>query len=64
MIENMLLNAIKTEQQEYALEALLRPQARDTFEYGYRAGVVAGLGAAENILLNIIKDQKEGNNDI
>jgi hypothetical protein len=63
-IETMLLNAIKAAQQNYALEALMRPQARDTFEYGYRAGVIAGLGVAENILLNLIKEQKEGNNDI
>ena len=63
-LETMLLNRLKAEQQGYALEALRRPQTRDTFEYGYRSGVVAGLAAAENILINLIKEAEHGNNDL
>lgn len=58
-IETKILNLIKAEQREYAFEALLRPQAKDTFEYGYRSGVVAGLVAAENMLINLIKEERD-----
>lgn len=58
-IETKLLNLIRAEQRKYALEALLRPQAKDAFEYGYRSGYVAGLVAAENILINLIKEEKD-----
>jgi hypothetical protein len=59
-----LLNRLKAEQQRYALEALSRPTAKDAFEYGYRAGTVAGIEASIDILLNLINDEKHGNNDI
>ncbi len=60
----MLLNRLKAEQQQYALEAMSRPIARDAFEYGYRSGVVAGLAAAEEILINLINEQKYGSDDL
>ena len=39
IIHDKLLNRLKAEQQEFAVDALRRPQTRDTFEYGYRVGV-------------------------
>jgi len=63
-IETHLLNTLKAKQQTYALEALKRPQARDSFEYGFRAGTIAGLEAAIEVLLTLIDEQKNGNNDI
>lgn len=59
-----LLNRLKASQQTFALDALKRPQDRDTFEYGYRVGVVAGYDAAINVLLNILDEEKHGNNDL
>ncbi len=59
-----LLNIIKANQAEFALEALKRPQKRDTFEYGYRVGMVAGHEAAIDILLNLIDEDRNGNDDL
>jgi hypothetical protein len=63
-IETPLLNRIKAEQAAFALESLRRPQNRDTFEYGYRVGVVAGYEAALNVLLTLLDEEKNGNNDL
>ena len=59
-----LLNLIKANQAEFALEALKRPQKRDTFENGYRVGMVAGHEAAIDILLNLIDEDRNGNDDL
>jgi hypothetical protein len=63
-IESKLLNLLKANQAEFALEALKRPQDRDTFEYGYRVGVVAGYEAAMDVLLNLLDEDKNGNFDL
>ena len=63
-IESKLLNLLKANQAEFALEALKRPQDRDTFEYGYRVGMVAGYEAAIDVLLNLIDEDENGNNDL
>lgn len=59
-----LLYRLKAEQQAFALEALKRPQTRDTFEYGYRVGMVAGYEAAINVLLNLLKEEKDNDPDL
>ncbi len=63
-IEQQLLNRLKAEQQTFALTALQRPQTRDTFEYGYRVGMVAGYEAAINVLLNLLDQEKNLDNDL
>jgi hypothetical protein len=63
-IESQLLNRLKTEQQSFAVDALRRPQTRDTFEYGYRVGMVAGYEAAINVLLNLLDQEKNLDNDL
>lgn len=63
-VEAKLLNRLKAEQQQFALDALRRPQDRDTFEYGYRVGMVAGYEAAINVLLKIVDEEKNGDNDL
>ena len=63
-LESQLLNRLKAEQQSFAVEALMRPQTRDTFEYGYRVGMVAGYEAAINILLNLVDQEKNLDNDL
>jgi hypothetical protein len=62
--ETLLLNRLKTAQQEFAFEALKRPQNRDAFEYGHRVGVVEGYEAAINLLLNLVNEDKYGERDL
>lgn len=59
-----LFNRLKTDQQNFALDALRRPQSRDTFEYGYRVGMVAGYEAAINALLQLLKEEKDSDPDL
>ena len=63
MNEAKLLNRLKTEQQQFSVDALKRPQERDAFEYGYRVGVVAGYEAAINALMRLLEEEKSGGND-
>ena len=63
-IESQLLNRLKAEQQSFAIEALKRPQTRDTFEYGYRVGMFAGYEAAIDVLLNLLDEEKNLDNDL
>jgi hypothetical protein len=63
-IEAQLLNNLKVKQQEFALESLKRPQNRDTFEYGYRVGVVAGYETAINLLLDLVNKERDDNKDL
>ena len=63
-LETRLLNALKAEQARFAIEALKKPQTRDTFEYGYRVGVVAGYEAALNVLLSLLDEEKNSDPDL
>ena len=63
-VESQLLNRLKAEQQSFAVEALRRPQTRDTFEYGYRVGMFAGYEAAIDVLLNLLDEEKNLDNDL
>lgn len=64
MNEQLFLNRLKAEQQSYALQALSQPNLKTEFEYGYRSGVVAGLGKAEEILLSMLKDERDNDRDL
>ena len=64
MNEARLLNRLKTEQQQFSVDALKRPQERDAFEYGYRVGVVAGYEAAINALLRLLEEERGGEKDL
>ncbi len=63
-IEARLLARLKADQQQFALEALRTPQTRDTFEYGYRVGTVAGYEAAINVLLHLLDEEKNSDDDL
>ena len=63
-LESKLLNRLKAEQQQFAVDALKRPVERDAFEYGYRVGMVAGYEAAINVLLNLLDEEKNLDNDL
>ena len=63
-LADRLFNRLKADQQSFALDALRRPQTRDTFEYGYRVGIVQGYEAAINVLLNLLKEEKDNDPDL
>lgn len=63
-LESKLLNRLKAQQQQFAVDALRRPQDRDAFEYGYRVGVVAGYEAAIDVLLKLLDEEKNSDNDL
>jgi hypothetical protein len=63
-LETKLLNALKAEQQQFALQALKRPVERDAFEYGYRVGTIAGLESAVNVLLKLVDEEKHLDDDL
>lgn len=63
-VVDRLFNRLKADQQTFALDALKRPQTRDTFEYGYRVGMVAGYEAAINVLLQLLKEEKDSDTDL
>ena len=64
MIEQRLLAALKKKQSDYALEGLTRPLQRDAFEYGYRTGIVNGLELAVQTLLDLVKEERDGEPDL
>lgn len=64
MIVDKIFDRLKKGQQEFALAALRRPQTRDTFEYGYRVGMVEGYEAAINIVLAALKEEKDVEKDL
>lgn len=63
-LADQLLNRLKADQQNFALDALRRPQTRDTFEYGYRVGMIAGYEAAINLLLQLLKEERDSDRDL
>lgn len=63
-VELKLLNLIKTDQAEFALEALRRPHKSDTFEYGYRVGMVAGYEASIDVLLNLLDEERNNDHEL
>jgi hypothetical protein len=58
--ESRLLNALKSEQVGFAVDALKRPMDKTEFEYGFRSGVVHGLQMAVEMLVQIASDNKSG----
>ncbi len=59
-LPEQLLALLKAEPQSFALQSLQRPQNRDAFEYGYRVGVVAGYEAAIDVLINLLREERDG----
>ena len=62
--ETQLLARLKEKQQQFALDALRRPQERNAFEYGYRVGMVAGYESAIDVLLSLLDEEQYGEKDI
>lgn len=55
---------LKAEQQQYALQALQMPNLRNEFEYGYRAGVIAGLEKSVEVLIGLVKEERDSDKDL
>jgi hypothetical protein len=63
-LAEQLLARLKSQQSTFALESLKRPQNRDTYQYGYLVGVVAGYEASLNVLLTLLDEEKNLDNDL
>lgn len=63
-VEGQLLGRLKAEQAQFALDALRRPVQRDSFEYGYRVGVVAGYEAVITLLLKLLDEERNSDKDL
>jgi hypothetical protein len=63
-LDGQLLSRIKDAQAHYALQALQLPGDKTEFEYGYRCGVVAGLEKANNLLIEMFKEERDGDPDL
>lgn len=63
-LPDRLLARLKAEQASYALTSLQRPANKDAFEYGFRAGVVAGYENSINLLLALLKEEQDDDRDI
>lgn len=58
-LADRLLARLKSEQASYALTSLQRPAQKDAFEYGFRAGVVAGYENSINLLISLLKEERD-----
>ena len=63
-MEQILLARLKAEQQQYALQALQFPNLRTEFEYGQRSGVIAGLEKAIEVLIGLVKEERDDDKDL
>lgn len=54
----VFLDRLKNEQATHAFVSLQRPDKRDAFEYGQRCGRLEGLLRAEQLLLELIDQEK------
>ena len=59
-VESQLLNALKAEAPAYAVQALKNTGERSEFDFGFRAGYIAGLAKAEELLLALLREERDG----
>jgi len=64
MRESVLIGRLKAVQQEFALKTLMTPSATDLFTYGQVSGVVIGIEQCIQEIINQIKEERDGNNDL
>lgn len=63
-IEDQLLARLKGAQLAHATASMQHPSSRDAFEYGMRVGVYAGYQAAIDLLLQLLKEERDGERDL
>lgn len=54
----ILLKRLEDEQKTLAIEALSRPQGKDSYDYGRVVGIYAGLEQAKNLILDIMAEKE------
>ena len=54
----ILLRRLEDEQKTLAIEALSRPQGKDSYDYGRVVGIYAGLEQAKNLILDIMAEKE------
>lgn len=54
----ILLRRLEDEQKTLAIEALSRPQGKDTYDYGRVVGIYAGLEQAKNLILDTMAEKE------
>ena len=63
-IETALLNRIKAEQAEYAVQALKQPGGKSEYDFGFRCGYLAGLDHALNTLFSMLDQHEKDGADL
>lgn len=64
MNEAKLVGRLKAVQQEFALKVLMTPQVKDLFTYGQVSGVVIGIEQCINEIINQLKEERDGNDEL
>jgi len=64
MRESVLIGRLKAAQQEFALKTLMAPQDKDQFTYGQISGVVIGIEQCISEIINMIKEERDGKDDL
>lgn len=64
MKESVLIGRLKATQQEFALKTLMAPQEKDLFAYGQISGVVIGIEQCIQEIINMIKEERDGKDDL
>lgn len=54
----ILLRRLEDEQKTLAIEALSRPQGKDSYDYGRVVGIYAGLEQAKNLILDTMAEKE------
>lgn len=54
-----VIEALRKQQLERAVEYLTKPDKRDTFEYGERCGMIRGLKLAEQVIEQLLNEEDE-----
>ena len=55
---DILIKRLEDEQKTLAIEALSRPQGKDSYDYGRVVGIYAGLEQAKNLIQDIMAEKE------
>lgn len=63
MLDENFVRRLEDEQANFAVEALKKPNLGNSFEYGYRCGIVLGLEVAKNKYIELLNEER-GDRDV
>jgi len=58
MLEATFVRLVEQEQAKFAVEALRKPNLCNSFEYGYRSGIVTGMEIAKNQFIDLLNEER------